>query len=52
MVRLGESIEGRPPTPEEIGRMQILSRRLMRLGRMAAMLSVIDVAAMASARFV
>jgi hypothetical protein len=52
LKRLGQDIEGRPPTPEEIGHLQSLSARLVFQARAAAVLLLIAVAAMASARFV
>ena len=52
MSRLGREIEGRPPTPEEAGQLQRLAARLTLLGRTTAVLLLIAVAAMASARYV
>ena len=52
MARLGRSIEGRPPTPEEAGQLASLAARLSLLARGAAVLLVVAVSAMASARFV
>ena len=48
---LGRSIEDRPPTPEEIGQMQGFGSRLTMLGRTTAVLVLIAVITMASARF-
>ena len=52
MAALGASIEGRPPTPEEGGQLQALGSRLTLYGRSNAVLVVIAVGSMASARFV
>jgi hypothetical protein len=52
MAALGASIEGRPPTPEEGGQLQHLSSRLTLYGRSNAVLAVIAVGSMASARFI
>ena len=52
MVALGASIEGRPPTPDEGARIQQLGSRLTLYGRANAVLVIIAVVSMASARFV
>ena len=52
MMALGKSMAGRPPTPEEEARMGQLSARATLLARTAAVLVVIAVGAMASARYV
>jgi hypothetical protein len=52
MMALGKSMAGRPPTPEEGARMGQLSARATLLARTAAVLVVIAVGAMASARYV
>ena len=52
MGRLGRAIEGRPPTPEEGARLQGLGGRVTLLARTTAVLLVVAVGAMASARFV
>ena len=50
MIALGQAIQGRAPTPEEGSEMQRLSTRLPRLGRSAAVMVIIAVGAMESAR--
>ena len=52
MVALGASVAGRPPEPHEMARIQQLGLRLTRLGRSSAILVVIAVGSMASARFI
>ena len=52
MGGLAESIQGRPPTPEEAGQLQRIAARLPLLARTATVLLVIALGAMASARFV
>ncbi|MDA1349143.1 MAG: hypothetical protein O3A47_09825 [Chloroflexi bacterium] len=52
LIGMGESIVGRPPTPEEVGRIGQLATRATLLGRATAVLVVIAVGAMASARYV
>lgn len=52
MVALGASIAGRPPSPEEAGQLQSLFARLHLFGRTNAVLVIIAVGTMASARFV
>ena len=52
MGALSGSIEGRAPTPEEAGQMQALGARLNSLSRIATVLVIIALGAMASARFV
>ncbi len=48
----GQEMAGRPPTPEEGAEMKAMSDRIRMLGRATAILVIIGVAAMASARFV
>ena len=50
MDRIGREMEGRPPNPEELAKIQRISTRLRRLGRTTATLLLIVVVAMASAR--
>ncbi len=52
MVALGKAIQGREPTPEEASEVQRLSVRLPRLGRSIAVLVILAIGTMASARFV
>ncbi len=52
LAQLGNSIEGRPPTPEEAAQIQLLSSRLRRLVRTTAVLLFIAIVGMASARYV
>ncbi len=52
MIALGQAIQGRAPTPEEGAEMQRLSVRLPRLGRSVAVMVIIAIGTMASARFV
>ena len=49
---ISEGMAGRPPSPEEAAEMQRLSAQVRTLGRVAAVLVVIAVGSMASARFV
>ena len=52
MSGLGQSIQGRPPSPEEAQQMQHMAARLRTLGRATAVLVLIGVGSMAAARFV
>ena len=52
LMRLGASIQGRPPTPEEGALLGKLSARLTLLSRSTAVLTVIATGSMASARFI
>ncbi len=52
LARLGRSIEGRPPKPEEIQQMQRYGGRLTTLGRTTTAMVFVAVVTMASARFV
>ncbi len=51
MIQMGDAIQGRPPTPEEMVGMMRLSRQLTLLGRTTAVLVLIALVAMASARY-
>jgi hypothetical protein len=51
MIRLGDSIQGRPPTSEEMADLMRLLSQLGLLGRTTAVLVLIAIVAMASARF-
>ena len=52
MITLGKGMAGRPPTPEEGAQIGQLAERATLLGRTTAVLVVIAVGAMASARYV
>ena len=52
MMALGKGMAGRPPTPEEGAQMGQLAARATLLGRATAVLVVIAVGAMASAKYV
>lgn len=52
MLRLGSAIRERTPTPEEAAWMQRVALRLPRLGRATAVMVIIALGTMASARFV
>ena len=52
MVALGKSFEKRPPNAAEVEQIQRLSSRLVLFARITAVLVIIAVAAMASARYV
>ncbi len=52
MISMGDSMEGRPPTQEEIQQIQGLSGRLRLYSRIAFVALFIALGAMASARFV
>ena len=52
MISLGSEIAGRAPTPEEGAEMQRLAVRLPRMSRATAVMTLIAVGTMASARFV
>ena len=52
MRKIGKTIQGRQPTREEMGEIQGLSSRLRISGQATAILLLIAVGAMASARFV
>lgn len=51
MIRMGDAIQGRPSTPEEMSGMMRLSARLTLLGRATAVLVLIALVTMASARY-
>ena len=51
MIRMGATIQGRPPTPEEIGALTKQGALLRLLGRTTAVFTLIAVGTMASARF-
>ncbi|MDA0988293.1 MAG: hypothetical protein O2783_04030 [Chloroflexi bacterium] len=51
MIRMGDAIHGRPPTPDEMAGMMRLSARLTLLGRTTAVLVLISLVTMASARY-
>lgn len=51
-VRLGGSMAGRPPTPEEGARMGYLGARIQRYGQITAGLLILAVGAMAVSRYV
>ena len=51
MIRMGDAIQGRAPTPEEIAGLTRLSSQLGLLGRTTAVLVLIAIVAMASARY-
>lgn len=51
MIKLGGSIKGRPPTPEEGARMQALGARVVKYSRVSVALALVILGAMASARF-
>ncbi len=52
MERLGNSIQGRPPTPAEVQELGTLSQRLTLFSRLSAALLLLAVATMAVARYV
>ena len=52
MERLGRSIQGRPPTPDEAGQLSRLSERLTTLSRIDFVLVLFIVGFMAAARYV
>ena len=52
MIGLGKNIEGRAPSPEEASELQRLAGRLPRLARSTAVMVLIAIGTMASARFV
>ncbi len=52
MERLGRSIQGRPPTPDEAGQLSHLSERLTMLSRANFVLGLVIVGFMAAARYV
>ncbi|MSQ33205.1 MAG: hypothetical protein EXR60_02110 [Dehalococcoidia bacterium] len=52
LTKLGGSIKGRPPTPEEGARMQALGARVTKWSRVNVGLALVILGAMASARFV
>lgn len=52
MIRMGDALEGRAPTPEEMQQMQALGKRLRMFSRTVLVLVYIAVGAMAAARFV
>jgi hypothetical protein len=51
MIRMGAAIQGRPPTPEELGSLTKQGALLRLLGRITAVFTLIAVGTMASARF-
>ena len=51
LFRMGDAIQGRPPTPEEMSGMTRLSSQLTLLGRTTAVLVLIALVTMASARY-
>lgn len=51
MMKLGASIEGRPPTPDEARRMAAMAGRVRTLTRVLVALSVAIVVSMAGARY-
>jgi hypothetical protein len=52
VVRIGASLKGQPPTPEQGMRMGYLAARIQRFGQMTAALLILAVGAMAIARYV
>jgi uncharacterized membrane protein len=52
MISMGDSMEGRPPTQEEIQQIQGLSGRLRLYSRIALVALIIALGSMATARFV
>ncbi len=52
IIKMGDGIEGRAPTPEEMQQMQALGKNLRMFSRTAMVLIFIALGAMASARFV
>ncbi len=52
LIKLGGSIVGRPPTPEEGARMQALGTRVVKWSRINVALALVILGSMAAARFV
>ena len=52
LVNLGKALGGQPPTPEQAAQMERLTNRIPRLARGTALMVLVAVGTMASARFV